>query len=216
MTTGFALIASERLALADLLETLSEPQWATASLCRPWTVKDVAAHLTVGPTTSVRTFLVEMLKARGDFDRVNLALVRRLEPLTSHQVVERVRSIADSRFTPPTFDWHAPYADLRLHTLDMLVPLGLEDPYPALGWAHVLDLLVSPQATRGFVAPGRPALSASATDVDWSHTVEGAPEVSGPGRALGSVLSGRTAYAEELAGPGVAALVAWAQRVSGR
>ncbi|HTD49614.1 MAG TPA: maleylpyruvate isomerase N-terminal domain-containing protein, partial [Acidimicrobiia bacterium] len=33
-------IAAERLALADLLERLTPEQWATASLCGGWTVRE--------------------------------------------------------------------------------------------------------------------------------------------------------------------------------
>jgi len=41
------MIASERTGLADELERLTPEQWATPSLCTGWTVRDVAAHLTL-------------------------------------------------------------------------------------------------------------------------------------------------------------------------
>ena len=36
---------AERDDLAEFLATLTPQQWATASLCTKWTVKDVVAHL---------------------------------------------------------------------------------------------------------------------------------------------------------------------------
>lgn len=46
-----AAIESERLAIADALETLTPEQWATQSCCDAWTVQEVAAHLTQAGTT---------------------------------------------------------------------------------------------------------------------------------------------------------------------
>ena len=52
MDAPFATIATERRAFADTLETFTQEQWETPSLCEGWLVKDVAAHLLVGPTTA--------------------------------------------------------------------------------------------------------------------------------------------------------------------
>jgi uncharacterized protein (TIGR03083 family) len=40
-------IDDERSRLADLMEGLSDAEWRTPSLCAGWTVRDVAAHLTL-------------------------------------------------------------------------------------------------------------------------------------------------------------------------
>jgi hypothetical protein len=47
------MIASERLALVDLLDTLDAGEWATRSLCSAWTVQDVAAHLVAALSDAV-------------------------------------------------------------------------------------------------------------------------------------------------------------------
>ena len=39
-------IDEQRADLADFLDTLTPEQWETPSLCRGWTVRDVAAHVT--------------------------------------------------------------------------------------------------------------------------------------------------------------------------
>ena len=49
-------LEDERLAFADLLDTLTPEQWDTPSLCGDWTVAEVATHMLVGPTGSLRSF----------------------------------------------------------------------------------------------------------------------------------------------------------------
>jgi uncharacterized protein (TIGR03083 family) len=41
------VIDEQRLSLAGLLEQLSDEEWRQPSLCAGWTVRDVAAHLTL-------------------------------------------------------------------------------------------------------------------------------------------------------------------------
>jgi len=46
-TEVWSAIDDQRRRTADLLEQLSEGEWRHASLCPGWTVRDVAAHLTL-------------------------------------------------------------------------------------------------------------------------------------------------------------------------
>jgi Mycothiol maleylpyruvate isomerase N-terminal domain len=52
---AFAEIADERRGLAALLSELTGEQQATQSLCRGWSVHDVAAHLVVPLEVSTRS-----------------------------------------------------------------------------------------------------------------------------------------------------------------
>jgi len=52
MTELTELIRTERLAFIDLLESLTEDQWQTPSLCSAWTVEHVAAHLAWAPVSA--------------------------------------------------------------------------------------------------------------------------------------------------------------------
>ncbi|WP_052466875.1 maleylpyruvate isomerase N-terminal domain-containing protein [Mobilicoccus massiliensis] len=40
-----SLLRQHRAATVELLQDLDDDRWATQSLCRAWTVRDVAAHL---------------------------------------------------------------------------------------------------------------------------------------------------------------------------
>jgi uncharacterized protein (TIGR03083 family) len=61
-------IDSERASLADLLDDLSDDEWRHPSLCTAWTVRDVAAHLTLHET-GVGGLLAMMTRWRGTIDR---------------------------------------------------------------------------------------------------------------------------------------------------
>ena len=204
------LIAAERRALADLIDGLTDEQLRTPSLCGKWTVKDVAAHVMVGPTSSAKDLMVALVKARGSFDGASEQLVVWRASMSPAEVAATLRDHADSHFTPPTMDWHAPLTDILVHREDIVVPLGLPSDRPADPWQHSLDFLVTRRARRSFVPGQLPDLTYAATDLEWSHG--SGPVVSGPAAALGAVMCGRAAVLDRLSGPGASTLAAWLRR----
>ncbi len=208
-TDHWALIAAERRALADLLDGLTDEQLAAPSLCEGWTVKDVAAHVMMGPTGTMREFASAMVRGGGRFGAANRIMVERRRSLSRAEVTALLRDHAESRFTPPTLDWHAPLSDLLIHREDIAGALGLPHDRPADPWAHVLDFLVGPKARRGFVRGALPDLTYAGTDLEWSHG--SGPVVSGPAAALALAICGRTVRLDDLAGPGADRLAAWAR-----
>jgi uncharacterized protein (TIGR03083 family) len=71
MTTVRRLARLERLQFADLLDGLTGDQWAAATLCDGWRVRDVAAH-TVAYLDQSRTRLaIDMVRSAGSVDRLN-------------------------------------------------------------------------------------------------------------------------------------------------
>jgi uncharacterized protein (TIGR03083 family) len=204
----FPVIAAERLAIADMLDELTPQQWATQSLCADWTVREVAAHLSVVLTHGVRTFLMAAIRAGGNLDRANRIVATREATRPIPDIIGDLRTNADSRFTPPTFGSEAPLTEVLLHGEDMRTPLGIADSRPTERWQGALDLLVSPKGRRGFAAKGVPALRYVATDTEWAHG--DGDEVCGPAAALALTISGRPARLSELSGPGLAKVRVWA------
>jgi uncharacterized protein (TIGR03083 family) len=205
---GFGAIAAQRRALADVLDGLTPEQWTAPSLCREWNVHELVGHLVVPFQTSMVRVVLEMARARGDFSRANVALARRAALASPAELVATLRANADSRFTPPGHDWHAPLTDTYVHTQDICIPLGLVAPADSTQWPVILDFLLTRKARGAFVAGRLPDVRLEATDVDWSAG-EG-PRVSGPGAALATTVLGRTALSGRLEGPGRARLRAWA------
>ena len=60
--TNWRHVDTQRALAADLLEGLSEQQWAQPSLCTEWSVRDVAAHLTFAQVR-LREALIPALRA---------------------------------------------------------------------------------------------------------------------------------------------------------
>lgn len=198
-------IASERVRLADLLDTLDDDQWATPSLCGDWTVRVVAAHLLMPLITPTREFLLAALRARGNFDVANDRQSRAVASrMSTNEVVGGLRAQAGNRFHPPTFGHEAPMTELVVHGQDIRRPLGLPVEFGPDTLQPVLEMLVSPKALRGFV-PRRvrsvlTGLRIEADDVDWAFG--SGPLLRGPGASLAYALTGRTASLGELSGPG--------------
>ena len=204
----FAVRAAERRATADLLAGLTDEQWAHASLCSAWTVKDVAVHLLPNLGKGVSEFLWAVVRSRGSLHRASESLVAKYAAaMTTTEIVEELRDNADDRFAPPGVGALGPYTDVLVHRLDIAVPLGIEVDRPVEPWRATLDFLVSKKGRRGFVKRGLPELTLRASDLDWSHGT--GLEVTGPAAALGLALCGRSAWLDRLSGPGRESLATW-------
>lgn len=195
-------VAAERRGLADLLDTLTDAEWATPSLCPGWTVLDVVAHLTFSTCQPMARTILATVRARGDMDRVFADMAReRAGTHTRDELVARLREMAavDRRFRfAGRLD---PLNDLLVHGQDIAVPLGrtrampLERVLPCLAhaWRNPIQKPARRFAGLRFVA----------TDADAS-VGDGATEVRGPAGALLLVVNGRPAGLADLTGPGAA------------
>lgn len=207
----WTVIEAERRSLADLLEGLSPAQWETASLCSEWRVRDVAAHLSLvsEPPPPVQV-LALVVKAGGNFHRLNRDASRDRARWDPDDIVRSLRSRAASRKIPVVSSWQNVLFDVLVHGQDIAVPLGLDrpmDPEAARVGADRVWTMGWP-----FRAPRRLAgLRLEATDTDWA--VGQGELVTGPIRAHLLALTGRPAALADLTGPGVPPLAA---RLSGK
>ncbi len=192
----------ERERLCDLLDGLTDAQWGTASLCTGWTVRDVAAHLTLAETGATEV-VVGMLRAGGSFDRMIRDAAKRRAARPVDELRSRLRAMVGSRRTAAFTSVLEPLIDVLVHTQDIARPLGLTRPTPTEGaviaadhvWDHAFPFRAR-RRLRGY--------QLVATDADW-QAGSGA-RVEGPIAALLLLLTGRPAALPELSGPGVAAL----------
>jgi uncharacterized protein (TIGR03083 family) len=69
------LIHGEREALAADLADLTDEQWATASLCPGWSVRDVLGHLTATAKMTPGAFFVYLAQARFRFHDMSDQLI---------------------------------------------------------------------------------------------------------------------------------------------
>src|ERR1700732_887491 len=91
-------IATERRELAKILGDLPAQSWDLPTLCAGWRVREVVAHVTMPFRYSTARFLRELLKSRGDFDRMADRCARRDGQASPHELVAGLRDNA-------TFHW---------------------------------------------------------------------------------------------------------------
>lgn len=201
----FEMIAAERRALADEMDGWTDEQWRTPSLCGAWTVREVAAHLTVPFTVAGPRFFVAILSSGFDFNKANDKLARAEAAKSTTEIVETLRANAEHRFTPPFNGPAAPLTDVMVHGQDMRRPLGIEHRFAPEHLVCSLDWLKGGVA--GFVPKKRVAhLRFEATDLDWSSGDADAAVVAGPAEAILLAMTGRTAALADLTGTGVPTL----------
>ncbi|MCT7658243.1 maleylpyruvate isomerase family mycothiol-dependent enzyme [Mycobacterium deserti] len=204
------LVHAERAALIDDLERLDTAQWETPSLCEGWTVHDLVAHRVDTAMATRLGFVLDMARARFDFDRQNALGVARARGATPRETLQRLREVATRTTAPP-----AP-RDTRLveevvHGEDIRRPLGLTREYPVQAVLRSLRYQARTTASFGGAREVVARVRLAATDADLE--LGDGPEVSGPALALLLAISGRRVALDELDGPGVDCL---AQRRDGR
>lgn len=198
-------IAAERRSLADLLEQLSDEEWNQRSLCVGWTVREVVAHLTLGPQFSLLTGLAELARARGDVNRLIHDTAQRHATRPVGELVAQLRQFAASRRRPPGTSYLDPLTDVLVHGQDIAVPLGREREMPKDAARSAADRV----SAMGFPFHARRTLRGLrliATDVEWA--VGDGLAVQGPIEAILLLLTGRTVTLPRLTGPGKAELAA--------
>jgi uncharacterized protein (TIGR03083 family) len=197
----------QRTSLTALLDNLSDDEWRQPSLCAGWTVRDVAAHLTM-QQLRFGDVISMMGKWRGSLDRTTQHVARlRAAELTTDQIIAKIRAMIGSRRHNFGVTYLETLCDILVHSQDIAIPLGRRlDMAPdaaATSASRVLSMRwPPPQPSARKVAGFR----LTATDTSWS--AGDGPEVRGPMAALLLVCCGRLAALPQLSGDGAADLAA--------
>jgi uncharacterized protein (TIGR03083 family) len=192
-------VAAERRHLADHVADLTDEQWATPSLCAAWTVRDVIAHLTTTTRLTVPMLLRAAVRARGNFDRMEVDLAAaRAAAHTTAELVAQLRESADSARRFPGSGPMDPLMDLVVHAQDIARPLGRRYASPPEVVAACLAYVASNKLMGG---PRRlSGVRLVSTDTGW--TCGDGAELRGPDVDLLLVAAGRRAGLGALGGPG--------------
>jgi uncharacterized protein (TIGR03083 family) len=198
------LIDAQRIAVADLLDDLSDDEWRHPSLCSGWTVRDVAAHLTL-QQLRVRDSLGLMVRWRGTMHRTIASEARRRAALPTAQLVTEIRGMVGSQRRNAGVTEKETLTDILVHSQDIAIPLGRPLPMApgaaAISASRCLSMRWPPPIKASRIAR---SFRLTATDTTWS--AGNGPEVRGPMAALLLVITGRRVALSELTGPGVAEL----------
>jgi uncharacterized protein (TIGR03083 family) len=197
------LVHTERHALIDDLERLDEAQWAKPSLCDEWSVHDVVAHLVDVALTTRLGFVIDLARARSDFDRQNTGGLERARGATPDETLQRLRRVATRTSGPP-----APL-DTRIveevvHGEDIRRVVGLTRRYPEAAVVRSLRQQTRMPASFGGAKELVARVRLRASDLDL--TIGEGPEIEGRALALLLAITGRDIALAELDGPGVTVL----------
>ena len=198
-TSPWALIHAEREALIADLGTATDEQWATASLCADWTVRDVLGHMISTAKMTPPKFFTSMAAAGFRFNNMNAKGVATEATATPADGLAHLRSHLNDTTHPPG-PVEAMLGEAVIHPADIRKPLGIAHEYPEEALIRVADFYKGSNLIVG--AKRRiDGLTLRATDTDW--TAGRGPEVTGPHLSLILAMTGRSAALTDLAGAGV-------------
>ncbi|MBP2325732.1 uncharacterized protein (TIGR03083 family) [Kibdelosporangium banguiense] len=200
-------IDAHRLSVAGLLDDLSEEDWSRPSLCDGWTVRDVAAHLTLQQLRPGRIFRevaqAPRLLVAGGVNAITRELAKQHSSEPTDQIIAAIRATVGSRVHNFGVTPKETLIDILVHSQDIAIPLNrrLDIPPDAAAFAatrawRLRRLFRTHKKLSGF--------RLTATDTDWA-VGEGTP-VTGPITALLLVIAGRQVALRHLTGKGAATL----------
>ena len=211
----WTVIGGERLRLAGLLGELTGHDWSQPSLCDGWTVRDVAAHLTLqqlGPGEAIGM----MIRYRGDTDRAIRERARqRAGTWPTSKIIANIRAMAGSRRHNFGVTDRETLIDILVHAQDIAIPLSQPYPTPPAAAAAAATRMWTMRWPPPF--PARRAMErfrVTATDVEWS--AGHGPRVDAPIGAIMLLSAGRLAALPQVTGPGAAELTAALTRQAGK
>ena len=211
----WAPIDAQRLRTTDLLEGLTPEEWDRPSLCDGWTVREVAAHLTLQQLT-LGAALLGALRHPGSLNHIINASARDRAKRPPDQLITEIRGMVGSRRHVVGLTPLETLIDNVVHGQDIALQTSRVLEVPPRVAATAASRVWSDQASRRgrirskvFRMLPYEGLRLTATDVDWS--VDDGPEVRGPALTLLLLLTGRSVVVPRLEGRGATIL---AERLS--
>ena len=202
MSDLWAVVSTERGALADDLAGLTESQWNSLSLCSGWTVRDMVAHMSSTASLTPATFFWNFARAGFNFGSFADTQIRRHLGTDPAATLSEFRGLQGSTSSPPgpKPTW---LGEVVVHSADIRRPLGISHTYTTGAVRESADFYKNSNTLIG--AENRIAgLALHATDEEWSHGQGQAVE--GPLLSLLLAMTGRGDACADLSGPGVETL----------
>jgi uncharacterized protein (TIGR03083 family) len=199
----FDAITSHRLRFIDRLETLTQTQWDTPSLCEGWRVREVVGHLVSIIDVPVTKFVGRAITSRN-FNTAADKFAKEYGDRDRAALIALYRSLAGTRFAPPVIGPIAPLTDLYVHSLDVARPLELPSEFDDEATRTVLSFLCGGKA-RGFVSAKRTTgLRFAVDDLGWS--IGSGPLIEGSADAIMLAVTARREALTGLSGDGLETL----------
>lgn len=190
-----------RESLATTLATLGPEEWDHPSLCDAWRVRDVAAHVIMGPQLTWRRTPGLLPHIWRGYNGMNAHLGRVGGSRPVADILAQYERYAGLRRGPAVVGDVEPLIDALVHTQDIVRPLGRSATMPPEAAAVAAERAWRLAALMGGQARAARRLHLVATDSDWS--AGDGPTVEGPTAELLMLATGRQPDWAQLSGDGV-------------
>lgn len=193
-----AMTKAEGESLIEYLRTIPSESWTASTVCDPWSVKHLVAHLTALSNQTLPNFMKRMITTGFNFQKVTDGDLQKFLGEQGPMIDKLESSVANP--TTPGMLKHIALGEFLVHGEDIRRATGGRGEHPA---AHITEL--GPV----YAKQGKPlnckmrveGLSLRATDGDF--TWGQGPEVAGPGIDIIMAMTGRTGAMDSLSGDGV-------------
>lgn len=183
---GLRDLQAERAAVISTMESLTDDEFENGpTLCEGWAPRDVLAHL-----MGLDTQLLEYVKAKGNINAANQAIVDKARPQGRARIMHRARHWA--KRPAPLVAGTAFFflGDIGVHHQDVLRGLGRTRDVP--------DPIRSAILREGAVLGAKTLLAHKVVPTDGGRAIGRGPVVRGTTEALGLWLAGRKGIEDEL------------------
>lgn len=197
-----AMIRTEGEDVVAYLRQMPADGWETMTVCRPWTIAHLVAHLTALGNQTMGNFGRGFVRSGFSFDKfVDRDLQKYLNG-GPEQRIDRFEASVQNPSTPARLEEIA-LGEMMCHGEDIRRARGDRGEHRP---EHVTRLGPMYAETKAPLNGGKRAegLSFRATDGAWTHG--SGPEVSGPGIDLLAAITGRGYALDSLDGEGLATL----------
>lgn len=196
-----AMTRAEGEALLEYLTQVPEERWTTATVCAPWTVRHLVAHLTALSNQTLPNFARRMIATGFNFQKVVDGDLQKYLT-TKDAMLATFRSSIAAPTTPKMLNEVA-LGEFMVHGEDIRRALGDRGEHPSEHVAAIgAGYATSKKPLNGRVRTQGLSLRATDGDFTWGD----GPEVAGPGIDLLLAVSGRAAALDQCSGDGVATL----------
>jgi uncharacterized protein (TIGR03083 family) len=195
-------VHAERKALATDLDGIDDDAWATATLCRGWTVRDVVAHMTATARMTGPSFFPKLVASGLSFSKLQTKGITAQRGNSPADTLAHFKDCIELTTGPPGPD-ETSLGEVIVHAEDIRRPLGITHSYPPADVIRVADFYTGSNLIIGSKTRVS-GLTLEANDADWRHGA--GPMVTGPILSLVMAMTGRKAVLDDLTGEGVAAL----------
>ena len=196
------LIHEQRNKLGDLLETLSDAEWETPSLCPGWQVRDVVAHCIQTHLVTPWSLIGDLISSGFSFQTRNDRGVARRRSQSPSELLSDYRATAGRDSAPPGQLTYA-LVEAVIHGEDIARPVGRRIDVAPQSLVTVVEIC----RTTDPIHHGKErsvGLTLRSSDVAWSAGT--GPEVTGPLASIILAITGHQSALDDLSGEGLDAL----------